>query len=114
MIVMPGLAPGIHAFICAGTVETWMAGTSPAMTEGYALSAELAQKWRRGNGLAGRLRTGNSAARPDARRFELAAGGEDVAAAGRAHRRRIAGVEHDVGERLDRRVRRAFVRRAGP
>jgi hypothetical protein len=32
MIVMPGLVPGIHAFTCAGTVEMWMAGTSPAMT----------------------------------------------------------------------------------
>jgi hypothetical protein len=28
--VMPGLDPGIHVFGAAG--ETWMAGTSPAMT----------------------------------------------------------------------------------
>src|ERR1700749_1983056 len=28
---MPGLDPGIHAFLCAA--KTWMAGTSPAMTE---------------------------------------------------------------------------------
>jgi hypothetical protein len=26
---MPGLVPGIHAFLVA---KTWMAGTSPAMT----------------------------------------------------------------------------------
>jgi hypothetical protein len=26
---MPGLDPGIHAFLCR---KTWMAGTSPAMT----------------------------------------------------------------------------------
>jgi hypothetical protein len=30
---MPGLVPGIHVFITAATVKTWMAGTSPAMTE---------------------------------------------------------------------------------
>jgi hypothetical protein len=28
--VMPGLVPGIHAFHAA---QTWMAGTSPAMTQ---------------------------------------------------------------------------------
>jgi len=28
---MPGLAPGIHVFL-ATSKETWMAGTSPAMT----------------------------------------------------------------------------------
>jgi uncharacterized protein len=28
---MPGLDPGIHAFLCVA--KTWMAGTSPAMTE---------------------------------------------------------------------------------
>jgi uncharacterized protein len=28
---MPGLDPGIHVFLCAA--KTWMAGTSPAMTE---------------------------------------------------------------------------------
>jgi hypothetical protein len=27
--VMPGLGPGIHAFL---STKTWMAGTSPAMT----------------------------------------------------------------------------------
>jgi hypothetical protein len=27
---MPGLVPGIHAFLVEG--KTWMAGTSPAMT----------------------------------------------------------------------------------
>jgi len=30
--VMPGLVPGIHDFLVA-TGKTWMAGTSPAMTE---------------------------------------------------------------------------------
>jgi hypothetical protein len=29
MFVMPGLVPGIHVFTAA---KTWMAGTSPAMT----------------------------------------------------------------------------------
>jgi hypothetical protein len=28
---MPGLVPGIHVFLLAA--KTWMAGTSPAMTE---------------------------------------------------------------------------------
>src|SRR2546429_3463587 len=28
---MPGLVPGIHVFLCMA--KTWMAGTSPAMTE---------------------------------------------------------------------------------
>jgi hypothetical protein len=28
---MPGLVPGIHVFL--PTAKTWMAGTSPAMTE---------------------------------------------------------------------------------
>jgi hypothetical protein len=30
-LVMPGLEPGIHVFGAAGR-KTWMAGTSPAMT----------------------------------------------------------------------------------
>jgi hypothetical protein len=30
---MPGLVPGIHVFECAAGRKTWMAGTSPAMTE---------------------------------------------------------------------------------
>jgi hypothetical protein len=29
-VVMPGLVPGIHVFLCVG--KTWMAGTTPAMT----------------------------------------------------------------------------------
>jgi hypothetical protein len=29
--VMPGLVPGIHVFLLFGN-KTWMAGTSPAMT----------------------------------------------------------------------------------
>jgi hypothetical protein len=28
-LVMPGLVPGIHVFLC---VKAWMAGSSPAMT----------------------------------------------------------------------------------
>jgi hypothetical protein len=31
LLVMPGLVPGIHVFVVA---KTWMAGTSPAMTDG--------------------------------------------------------------------------------
>jgi hypothetical protein len=30
--VMPGLGPGIHAFILLRRGKTWMAGTGPAMT----------------------------------------------------------------------------------
>jgi hypothetical protein len=30
---MPGLVPGIHAFIVTAQKKTWMAGTSPAMTQ---------------------------------------------------------------------------------
>src|SRR6266436_6493278 len=37
---MPGLVPGIHVFLCVA--KTWMAGTSPAMTEQVALSAAYA------------------------------------------------------------------------
>jgi hypothetical protein len=29
---MPGLDPGIHAFLQTTTMKTWMAGSSPAMT----------------------------------------------------------------------------------
>jgi hypothetical protein len=29
---MPGLVPGIHAFLGASSDKAWMAGTSPAMT----------------------------------------------------------------------------------
>jgi hypothetical protein len=32
---MPGLVPGIHAFLFV--IKTWMAGTSPAMTAAGAL-----------------------------------------------------------------------------
>ena len=31
-LVMPGLVPGIHVFLRLRREETWMAGTSPAMT----------------------------------------------------------------------------------
>ena len=30
---MPGLVPGIHGLCSMETLKTWMAGTSPAMTE---------------------------------------------------------------------------------
>ena len=30
---MPGLVPGIHVFISNRIAETWMAGTSPGMTQ---------------------------------------------------------------------------------
>jgi len=30
---MPGLVPGIHVFFLWESIKTWMAGTSPAMTE---------------------------------------------------------------------------------
>jgi hypothetical protein len=32
-LVMPGLVPGIHAFPYLSCKKTWMAGTSPAVTE---------------------------------------------------------------------------------
>jgi signal transduction histidine kinase len=48
------------------------------------------------------------------RRLELAAGGEDVAAARRADRRGIAGIVDEVGELLDRLPVRALVVRARP
>jgi len=31
---VPGLVPGIHVFTTSGK-KTWMAGTSPAMTESF-------------------------------------------------------------------------------
>src|SRR6516162_1412919 len=49
-----------------------------------------------------------------ARALELTAGGEDVAAARRPYRRRIAGVEYDLGKLFDRVPVRAFVAGAGP
>ena len=32
---MPGRVPGIHDFLDWTVIKTWMAGTSPAMTESY-------------------------------------------------------------------------------
>ena len=32
---MPGFMPGIHDFLQDGAIKTWMAGTSPAMTENF-------------------------------------------------------------------------------
>src|SRR3546814_17439882 len=46
--------------------------------------------------------------------FELAAGGEDVAAARRAHGRDVARPFKNRGEALDRGIVRALERRAGP
>ena len=51
---------------------------------------------------------------PLRRSLQLAAGGVDVAAARRAHRRRNARFEDDVAERPDPLVGRTFVGRAGP
>ncbi len=34
-LVMPGLVPGIHVFLEQGS-KTWMAGTSPGMTQNVA------------------------------------------------------------------------------
>jgi hypothetical protein len=38
---MPALVAGIHVFTVCVKPKTWMAGTSPAMTAGYARSAPL-------------------------------------------------------------------------
>src|SRR5215471_11748298 len=51
--------------------------------------------------LSGLLARPPGLALADARALELAAGGHDVAPAGRADRARIAGVEDDVAERGD-------------
>jgi hypothetical protein len=40
---MPGLVPGIHVLLNAAKDQTWMAGTSPAMTRREAFAS------RRGN-----------------------------------------------------------------
>jgi hypothetical protein len=32
---MPGFMPGIHGFLATTAGKTWMAGTSPAMTEDF-------------------------------------------------------------------------------
>ena len=40
-LVMPGLVPGTHVF--RATSKTWMAGTSPAMTQwGYSMPTKAA------------------------------------------------------------------------
>src|SRR5712671_6070599 len=64
-------------------------------------------RWQQGSGGGNGRQL--ASAQLDAGGFELAASGEDVAAAGGSHRRRISGRENNVGKRLDRRVRRAFV-----
>src|SRR5262245_18634247 len=48
------------------------------------------------------------------RALELAAGCENIATARRAHRRRIAGIEHDLGEFFDLVPVRAFIAGTGP
>src|SRR5581483_8892488 len=68
---------------------------------------------RRENSLRGRL-LALALFQADAVGFELAAGGEDVAAARRADRRGIAGAVDDIAEGLDRFVGRAFEGRARP
>jgi hypothetical protein len=42
--VMPGLVPGIHVFTGLKQEKTWMAGTSPAMTNGGSCSRARAAK----------------------------------------------------------------------
>src|SRR6185312_16964616 len=58
----------------------------------------------------------HAGARPEflALALKLAAGGENVAAARRAHRARVAGVEHDLREALDSFPVRAFVSASRP
>ena len=51
---------------------------------------------------------------PQAFGFELAAGGENIAAARGSDRRRIAGPVHDIGKRGDILVGRTFIRRTRP
>jgi hypothetical protein len=41
-LVMPGLVPGIHVLAVAQQEKTWVAGTSPAMTESESISSGLA------------------------------------------------------------------------
>ena len=46
---MPGLVPGIHALLMDYEGKTWMAGSSPAMTEkdpGYGLYALCCSRTR--------------------------------------------------------------------
>jgi phosphoribosylformylglycinamidine synthase PurS subunit len=38
---MPGLVPGIHVFYLRVASKAWMAGTSPAMTNGFAMRARV-------------------------------------------------------------------------
>jgi hypothetical protein len=38
---MPGLVPGIHVFLQFLSSKSWMAGTSPAMTQFYFESSVL-------------------------------------------------------------------------
>jgi hypothetical protein len=44
---MPGLVPGIHVFLEV-TKKTWMAGTSPAMTENECSVLALSNQMRAG------------------------------------------------------------------
>src|ERR1700748_651474 len=51
---MPGLVPGIHVFLPAET-KTWMAGTSPAMTNVRSLPREVKILAPRGRAVSKRL-----------------------------------------------------------
>jgi hypothetical protein len=41
---MPGLVPGIHVFAAITEEKTWMAGTSPAMTETGMIALKQTEK----------------------------------------------------------------------
>src|SRR5689334_4697380 len=104
--VMPGLVPGIHA-LPASIEKTWTAGSSPAMTSFGVWIISIrhrhrAQRLALAGGELFRLR------------LQLAAGGEDVAAARGAHRGGVAGVEDIFGEFLDLLPVGALVTRARP
>jgi hypothetical protein len=38
---MPGLVPGIHDFLHRIVIKTWVAGTSPAMTDSYLVNLSI-------------------------------------------------------------------------
>ena len=42
---MPGLVPGIHVFSVQPRHKTWMAGTSPAMTNVVVRGWRLSRRW---------------------------------------------------------------------
>src|SRR6201987_3630547 len=116
--VMPGLDPpagpkppprcerrGFRILVAART--TWVTGTNPVMT----MRIQSAHSIRHGHG-AQRL----ALARREffGLRLQLPAGGEDIAAARRAHRRGIAGIEDIFGEPFNLVPVRTFIGRARP